>query len=33
MQLGLIKIFLKVITKEDEGFNYLKQNFPRKSEA
>lgn len=33
IKVGLIKIFLKAVTKEDEVFNYLRQNFPRKIEA
>ena len=33
MKLGLIKIFVKVMDKESEGFAYLKQKFPKISEA
>ena len=33
IKLGLIKIFVKVMDKESEGFAYLKQKFPKISEA
>jgi hypothetical protein len=33
IKLGLIKIFVKVTDKESEGFAYLKQKFPKISEA
>jgi len=33
IKVGLIKISVKTVTKEDEGFNYLRQKFPRKIEA
>jgi hypothetical protein len=28
LKLGLIKIFVKVMNKESEGFDYLRQKFP-----
>jgi hypothetical protein len=33
IQLGLIKIFVQTMNKAGEGFDYLRQTFPRKSEA
>jgi hypothetical protein len=30
---GLIKMFVKLMNKEGKGFDYLRQKFPRKSEA
>jgi hypothetical protein len=33
MKLSLIKIFVKVIDKESEGFAYLRQKFPKIHEA
>jgi hypothetical protein len=33
IKLGLIKIYVKTTTKEDDGFNCLRQKCPRKSEA
>jgi len=33
IKVGLIKIFMKAVTKEDEGFKYLRQKFPRKIES
>jgi len=33
LKLGLIKIFVKVMNKEVEGFDYLRQKFPCISEV
>jgi len=33
IQLGLIKIFVQTMNKAGEGFDYLRQTFPRKNEA